>query len=247
MQISDISFWGILLVVVMMVVSVGLFSVIDRRMMMRMVRVLFYYVASIFLLSLCLWGICAVGKWWADALFGLLVTSVVPLLILRKNKLAIKEFYVSVALSVLTGMAIVVLCVYLLMTAHQTLIIVPVVGFTGAVMLMSVSEGLKAYLSSIRNTKSHYQYLMANGASNIEALMPSVCRGLRTASIAVLHEMILPVVVTPPAFLCGLLLMGASPLYAGVVTVSLVLSSLFSCLLTVVLSMLLMNKKVFRQ
>jgi len=114
-------------------------------------------------------------------------------------------------------------------------------------MLMSVSEGLKAYLSSIRNTKSHYQYLMANGASNIEALMPSVCRGLRTASIAVLHEMILPVVVTPPAFLCGLLLMGASPLYAGVVTVSLVLSSLFSCLLAVVLSMLLMNKKVFRQ
>ena len=73
MQISDISLWGIAVTILMLCGIMGLFSLIDRKMMTRFFRVLIYMGLSLSVVALIIWGVFRLNGWWYGPLWAWLV------------------------------------------------------------------------------------------------------------------------------------------------------------------------------
>ena len=85
--------------------------------------------------------------------------------------------------------------------------------------VLAVGASLTTYWRSVLRTKAHRRYLLANGATHLESLIPSVRRALRAAMLALSWHR--PKTI-PLAFLmlfCGLLMCGTSIAAALVVVV----------------------------
>ena len=135
-------------------------------------------------------------------------------------------------LAVLVGSGILAGCLVLSLPCR---VFVPVVLVLLVSQLLTVPSAFRTYLRSLRHTQSHIRYLQANGATHLEALMPSVRRALRAA--------VLPLCMGRP--LAGALLllflgllMGDATLAAALLTTVLIWAAMLAA--SVLSSMLLM-------
>lgn len=245
MMNSGLSVWGAAVVLCMLGGVFALFSIVDRRLMGRMSRVLLYFGLSMLLVALYMWGLHVVHEWWAHVLWVLLGAVLVSWLILRKNRLLQGAFFVPVFVSVLVGMACGVGLSLLLAAVRPVLLVPGVVAVEAAFMIGAVSSGLAAYIRSLRHTQEHFQYLLANGASHAESVFPSVRRSLRAVVVPLLRTMTTPIAVAPPMLLCGLLMAGCAPLSSVLFVAFLLIAMLPVNVLTMALIILLADRLIF--
>ena len=245
MQLSDFSLGGIILFLFMVCGALALIAVNDRRFMMRILRVFIFYAVSLFFVTLCLWGVYLIDRWWANALWAFLMALGVTYYLLHKSRLSIRKMFFPLLVGVVVGLGLVQAIMTMTIPYHGIALVAPVVGVAAGLMQISLTSGLKSYIASLRYTKSHYQYMQANGATNKETVMPSVKRGLRAAIIPLLNKMIAPVVIAPPVFMLGLLLTGLAPVPAAIITLGLLLSVFASCILSFAVVLLLSYRVLF--
>lgn len=245
MQISDISLWGIAVTILMLCGIMGLFSLIDRKMMTRFFRVLIYMGLSLSVVALIIWGVFRLNGWWYGPLWALLVVMGVAYFTIRKARLSLKPFFLPLTLSLLVGVGCGLGVMYLLVKVPHSVLLVAVLTAMCGQLITSVSQSLATYVSSLRHTQEHYQYLLANGASHLEAILPSVRRSLRASTLPSLRTMTAPLLLAPPMFFCGLLLGGASPAASAVVTFVLMLVLLAVSVLTTLLTLVLVDRSLF--
>lgn len=110
-------------------------------------------------------------------------------------------------------------------------------------LLKTTRSGMTTYHRSRQNTLEHYEYLLGNGATRLEALMPSVRRALRAAILSTLHNWSSKLTSAPLLLLLGMLLAGAEPLAAAVATLLLSLSFIGLSVLTVVAGIWITEKR----
>jgi putative ABC transport system permease protein len=245
MQELNLSFWGVAAVVVLLICVVVLFYVIDRRMMVRFLRVLAYYNGSMAVVALYAWGVVRLNIWWGTLLFCVLMTLCVAGLSLRKIGLPANVFGLPLCLSTFVGMGCCLASVFLLIDTPHSFLLLSGVAIAAGQMLAAVPVALRTYVSSLRHTQDHCLYLLANGASHLEAVMPSVRRSVRAAMLPSMRSMTAAVVIAPSLFFCGMLLAGCAPLVAVVVSFLLSLAAQASCLLTVLLTLALADRRLF--
>ena len=197
MELTDISLWGIVCMLLLTTGVVFLISVIDRRLMARLFRVSLYFTVSMLLVALYMWVLWRIDSWWAHLLWVVISAFSVATLMLREAHLRQYRLTLPVGFSVLGGMGIVTVIVLLLLPTHSLLLVPAVTGVTAAWMLRAASSGLTTYIHSLRHTQEHYRYLLANGATHSEAIMPSIRCSIRAVLIPLLRAMTLPIVLTP--------------------------------------------------
>ena len=88
----------------------------------------------------------------------------------------------------------------------------------GAHAVKAIRCGLQTYKRSRLHTREHYEYMMGNGATRLEALMPSVRRALRATLMPILRLWSRPLTAAPLLLLLGMLLCGTNPFAAAVAT-----------------------------
>ena len=242
---TEISLWGVAAVVVLYAMAGSVFALSDRRMMRRFFRATVFFLASLLLVGAYMWGLYRLDSIWTDLGWLLLVGCLVAYFSLARVHLPQRQLLAVLALSVLVGFVVVACSVRLLVSVSHTALLIPVTALLAGQLLASVSASWQVYVSSLRHTQEHYRYLMANGASHLEAVMPSVRRSLRAAVMPSLKNMASPVVIAPPLLLCGLLLAGLSPVIAVVITSLLQLAMLSASVLTTALSLFLADRYLF--
>lgn len=224
MQMAEISIGGVVLVLVFLVLAVSLFALIDKRTMRRVLRVLGVYVAG----SLVLGGVCwltyRADAWWAFGLFAVGFWLLAVGWCLYELRPGWQRLLVPVALSMLAGSVVAGGC---LMLCLPRVAFVPVFGVAVVHLALSVSQTLQTYQRTLLHTEAHRQYLLANGASLLESLMPSVRRALRASVLPQLRTMASPLVVMMPMLFAGMLLGGAS-VAAAVATSLLLMAAVFA-------------------
>jgi len=243
--LSDLSLWGIAVVLLLLGGVLAFFYVLDRKSMTQLLRVLLYFCLSMLVVALYMWGLEIFHQWWIHLLWIVIASTILSSLILRRSRLWNRSLLVPVHLSVFLGTISAVGIGLLLLPVHQTLLIPALVGIQAAFMLNTVSEGLKTYIHSMRHTQSHYQYLLANGASHLEAILPSVRRSMRAVLVVNMRMMTTPIAITPPMLLCGLLVAGVSPVLAVIIVCLLILSFMGTGMLTMLLMIILSDRFVF--
>lgn len=160
MNMTDISIWYYIVVLLLAGAMLGVFALIDRRTLRQALKTLGLLAAEVAGISLAVWFLGRQSHWWA---LTLVVTAV-----------------------------------------------------GGAYVFRAVREGMQTYHRSRLHTREHYEYLIGNGASQLEALMPSVRRSLRAVVVKPLRDWSRPLVATPLLLLLGLLLAGAQPIAAAI-------------------------------
>ena len=103
MQISDISLWGILATVMLLLVILALFSIVDRKLVTRMSRVSVYFILSLVFVAALMWGILKLNLWWVDMIWAVLLILSVAYLSLRKAHLPLRPFFLPLSLSLFLG------------------------------------------------------------------------------------------------------------------------------------------------
>lgn len=245
MLISDISLWGVAAIVVLSMMVVALFSVIDRRLLTRVLRVLTYFIMSLAFVAVLMWGILKLNLWWVDVIWGGALVLTVSYLTVCKARLSMRPFFLPLTLSLMLGMGLGFGAISLLVQTPRNILILTVLSFLSAQVVSSLPVALKTYVSSLRHTQEHCQYLLANGATHIEAVLPSVRRSLRASVMASLRSMTGPLVLAPPLFFCGLLMGGFSPLAAAIVVLALTLMGMWVSVLATLLTIALVDRFLF--
>ena len=116
----------------------------------------------------------------------------------------------------------------------------PVVIIELLCLLTSVPQALLAYIRSLKHTEAHRRYLLANGATHVESIIPSVRRALRAAVLQLLWHRSSAMPLTMLVLCCGLKIDGLT-IIAAIATALLIwaatiVAAAISCLIVVWLS-----------
>ena len=111
-------------------------------------------------------------------------------------------------------------------------------------LVLSLPRAMQAYVRSLKNTEAHRRYLLANGASHLETVVPSFRRALR-AVLLPMSFWRLPLAVGLPLLFLGLL-MGGSTVAAALAAVLLLwMTATAASVLACVLMLWMADKWLF--
>ena len=218
MNLSDISYWSLTILLPLMAAALGLFWLIDQKMFRRMLRIIGIAVVQLVLAGAYVWLLYKANHWWMDALWLVVMAVVTAFFSVRHARLSWMQCLWPAALGIIVSAVIVSSA---LMLSFSSRLFVPVAGIVMGQIMVSMTRCLQAFTSSLRHTDSHRRYLLANGASTLEALRPSIRRALRASLMPQLKVLDSPVAVAMPLLFCGMLMGGASPAAALVATLML--------------------------
>lgn len=244
MQLTDISLWGVLLVGLMLGLALSLFYVADRSMLRRALRGLGLMTSQLAALGACLWVVYLLDAWWASFLWAVLLSAAGGLVIVRRAHQSWQRAMLPAAVALLAGSCLLAGCLLVaipvstgprLFAVMQSLLV--------SSMVQSLSSSLATYSASLLHTEAHRRYLLANGASRLEALVPSVRRAVRSAVVAQLQSMALPLLVVAPPLFGGQLIGGVSPLAAAAVACLFMGAALAASVLSVLLFIAVLERR----
>lgn len=219
MQISDIYIGGVVLLLALLAGVMALFAYQDAKTMHRIGRVATLLAGCMAVVFAYTWTILRLNSWIVAVLMVLVMIVATAWLALLKSKTKQHRMFLpmlaGVAAGALVSGGVIVLGIYQM---ASPLIFMAVMMLLCGHLLDALPKSLQTYVSSLMHTQNHYIYMLANGATLKEALRPSLLRALRTSVIPSLKGQSTLLVIAPPAVFGGLLLGGASPLAAVVMT-----------------------------
>ncbi|MBR1934106.1 MAG: ABC transporter permease [Prevotella sp.] len=249
-QLTDISWWGVALMVVLLGAALAVYVVTDRRLVSRAVKVLGIASAQLFVVAAYVWGLFKLNSTWAILLW--LVSAVVfaAVWMVGQLRLSLRKLLLPVVMALLVGVGLMSGLLLLCLRADALpsgRVLLPVAAVLLCQLAGSVQRGLQTYVGSLSHTREHYQYLLASGATHFEAVMPSVRRALRAAALAQLRPLLAGVPLLPSLLFCGLLLGGTGPVVAAIVVLLLVLASFSASVGAMIIVLLLADRTLFDQ
>ena len=173
---SDISFLGVSLLVVLLMASIVIYWLIDRKEMMRVLKVFGLMAGQMTVIGVIIWTVYKANAWWANLLWLVVLIALATgwcLLKMRKTwKQMLMPIIAALTAGTLIGSGVMMLCL-------SGRFFIPVTAVVVAHLVVAVKDTLQTYQRSLMHTEAHRQYMQANGASLLESLMPSVHRALR--------------------------------------------------------------------
>ena len=112
-------------------------------------------------------------------------------------------------------------------------------------LLGSTPHAFEVYLRSLKHTQAHRRYLMANGATHLESLVPSVRRSLRAAFLPMLWQRSSHMPLAMALLFCTLLLFGATIAAALAITLMTWAAAIAAAVLAIVLTIWLADRLLF--
>ena len=231
---SDISFLGVSLLVVLLMASIVIYWLIDRKEMMRVLKVFGLMAGQMTVIGVIIWTVYKANAWWANLLWLVVLIALATgwcLLKMRKTwKQMLMPIIAALTAGTLIGSGVMMLCL-------SGRFFIPVTAVVVAHLVVAVKDTLQTYQRSLMHTEAHRQYMQANGASLLESLMPSVRRALRATVQPQLRTMAQPLLVTMPLLFVGMLLGGISPATAVFVMILLVMAAFVSTVVAAIVAL----------
>lgn len=240
MNCGELNLWGVCLLVVLTVGAGALFWVADRRTLRLVLRTGGLMLVQLLFVSGYVWGLMQLGRWWIDVLWLVLMALVTAQFVDYPSG---KPHIVRLArrsafLAILAGGGIMAGVLMICFHGHW---FVPVVGLLMGQLSVTTTYLLKANDSSLRHTVEHRHFLLANGGTRIEVLLPTIRRALLASLVPLLKQWSSPLLVAMPVLFCGLLIGGMPVTMAFVVTLLMALATFVATVVTGVAALWLMN------
>ena len=112
-------------------------------------------------------------------------------------------------------------------------------------LLGSTPHAFEVYLRSLKHTEAHRRYLMANGATHFESIVPSVRRSMRAAVLPMLWQRSSHMPLAMLVLFCTLLLFSATITAALVITLMTWAAAITAAIMAIVLTIWIADFKLF--
>ena len=145
-----------------------------------------------------------------------------------------KVLLLPLAAAMLLSAAALAGCMTVSLTCH---VFWPVFFMLLLCILGSTPHAFEVYLRSLKHTKSHRRYLLANGATHLESIVPSVRRSLRAAFLPLLWQRSSHMPLAMGLLFCILILFGATITAAIVITLMIWGAAIAASILAIVLAL----------
>lgn len=236
---EDISIIGVAVVALLLAAIMALFAMIDRRFMKRMLKTILVAVLLLVVTGGSMLLLRQYNHWVILVASVALMAFVCAWWESQKDRFAAPRSFISLCIAYEVGMFFFMGIVWLLLknVNDLKLLIPPIILLELLFIQKSVTIAFRTYQSCLRHTREHYLYLVANGATQLEASMPTIRRTLRATALPLLRLMAMPLQMGALVLVAGLVVGGASPVAACVLTIMLLCAALCSSVLIIVLFM----------
>jgi len=238
---------GIILTLLLLAILGAVLWLTDKALMRKLAEKLAGMTARLVALTAVLWLLFYYDRWWLNliGLAGLAVWS--AFVVVRRAGLPMRQQLPFVAVSLFLSSMIVGLWVlFAWLPASKIFLacwLLPTVAVLMGHSMTTSIRGLSAFYRARRMDTLQYEYLVGNGASRLQALLPFVRIALQQVFAPTVSNVAVLGMYTLPLMMAGLLLGGFSPLNAALLFVSLVLGCLAASVLSLLCTLWLANRR----
>lgn len=249
MEIIGISLWGLFFALLLLAVPAYFFWSLSKRMLVR----------SALAVGRALLQLAFVGVYmhwlfrWNSVVIDLVWLSIMAVIgsFAACSRARLQPRIVVLPIVVGLLVSVVVVGLYLLLLVFkpgQPFVarwIVPVAGLLLCGGQMVCSSGLKSYYTSLRSEGCYYDFLLGNGATHLEAVMPFVRKAVEESFSPLLANMAVVGIVALPELTLGQMLGGVKPTVAVAFTAILIVASLSVSVLSLVIALYTADRRTF--
>ena len=225
-----------ILALLLLILPFGALYLLDRPSIRPLAIALAKGVIQLLIFSLVVWGVYKVDNTWITIVWFMAMTLWAGWMIVSKCKLSVKDYLLPASAGLFVGVLAVGLWLLVavlpidVISARWFVPIMAVLIGHSAIMLV---RGLSTFVSLITNNRAQYDFLIGNGASKWQALMPFMRSSLLAVISPTIANLSALALATLPLLFCGMLLGGLSPINAFAV----MLYSVLGCIASSVLSL----------
>ena len=225
-----------ILALLLLILPIGALYLLDRPTIRPFVIALLKGLGQLLAISLVIWGVYKTDNIWITIVWYLAMSILAGWVVISRSKLSAKDYFLPASAGLFGGSLVIGLWLLVAVlpigpiTARWFVPIITVLLGHSAAMLI---RGLSTFVSLLQHNRAQYDFLLGNGASRWQALMPFMRSSLLSVispTIANLSTLALPAI---PLLLCGMLIGGFSPINAF----ALMLFTLVGCIASSVLSL----------
>ena len=246
---ADISLFGLIVTYSLMLIPIFIFYLLRLKLIKDAIVAVIRMSVQLFLVGfylkyLFLWNNMLVNLAWA-----LLMIFVAAYTVLNRTKLDKKLFILPVFSAILFGL-------FVIDVAFMGFIIdidykfdsryfIPITGMLIGNLMRADVMALKEYYDRLNQEISLYRYLLANGATQFEALLPFMRKAVEVAANPMIASTAVTGLIALPGMMTGQLLGGSPPMTAIKYQIAIIVTIFVASILTIFISLLISNKFSF--
>ncbi len=225
-----------ILALLLLILPFGALYILDRPSIRPLAIALAKGLVQLLIFSLIVWGVYKVDNTWITIVWFLVMTFWAGWMTVNKCKLSVKDYLLPASAGLFVGVLAVGLWLLVVVlpidsiTARWFVPVMAVLIGHSAVMLV---RGLSTFVSLITHNHAQYDFLIGNGASKWQALMPFMRSSLLAVISPTIANLSALALAALPLLFCGMLIGGLSPINAFAV----MLYSVLGCIASSVLSL----------
>ena len=246
---QDISLLNLALGYLMVIIPIAVFAYYKTGLVKDTIIAFARMTIQLFLVGLYLKYVFVWNYWWLNLIWGLLMIIVATITIGRRSNMKKNIFIVPIFLFILFSMIIVdgyfLGIVIKLNNVFSAMYFIPITGMILGNCLRSNVIALSSFYKNLNKDRTMFRFLIANGATRQEAIMPFMREVLRLSFNLTIANTAVIGLISLPGMMTGQLLGGSSPDVAIKYQIMLVITIFVASLITVFLSIKIVNLFVF--
>ena len=225
-----------ILALLLLAIPFGALYVLDRHTIRPLAIAITRGIVQLLVFSLIIWGVYKIDNTWVNILWFLAMSVWGGFMVVNKCKLPIKDYMLPASAGLFGGALLVGLWLLVAVlpiesiTARWFIPVMAVLLGHSATMLV---RGLSNFATMFQRNRAQYDFLLGNGASQWQALLPFIRSSLLAVISPTITNLSVLALAALPLLLCGMLLGGLSPINAFAI----MLFTLSGCIASSVLSL----------
>ena len=237
----NISFGHFILSLLLLAVPACGFWWLSRRLFRQAVVALAQMAVVLSVLTLCYVYLFQWNNAWLNMLWILLSGGVATVRYCRRRWLSVPVFAGMMAALLSVGL-LTLLLIGTASSVFEAWLFIPVMTLLQAECLFVGRRGLASYVLNRNEHSSLNEYLLGNGAKDIQAQKPFMAAAVRRAYASVFSQLLLAGIVFVPSLLLGLLIGGVAPVQALLLVLIMAMAGLCCSLVSLLVAIFIYVK-----
>lgn len=246
---QDISYFRFATGYILLIIPLLIFAFYKTKLIKNTIIAFIRMTIQLILVGLYLEYVFKLNYWWINLLWGLLMITISAITVGKRANMKRKIFILPIFIATLTSMIIIDMFflgfVIKLNNIFDAMYFIPITGMILGNCLRTNIITLDTYYKSLHKDRTMYHFMIANGATQHEALMPFMRESLRLAFNPTIANTAVIGLISLPGAMTGQLLGGNSPNIAIKYQIILIIAIFVASILTVFLSIHIVNLFAF--
>lgn len=249
METTDISYLNLALGYLLMIIPILILAYYKTGLVKDTIIAFIRMTIQLLLVGLYLKYVFEWDLWWLNLLWAVAMVFVATLTIGRRSNMKKSVFIIPIFTSILISLIIVDVYflgfVIKLENIFSAMYFIPITGMILGNCLRSNVIALDTFYRKLNKDRTLYRFLIANGGTREESLLPFMKEALRTAFNPTIANTAVIGLISLPGMMTGQLLGGSSPNLAIKYQIMLIITIFVASIMTVFLTIKIVNLFVF--